>query len=260
MNIVVVTGTGTGVGKTVTTAALAACAVRAGRSVAVVKPVQTGVLPGEPGDLAEVRRLTGVSDLHEFVRYAEPLAPATAARRLGEAGPDVHELAARIAALADRDLVIVEGAGGVLVRFNDRDEGICEVVNALEDLLPSRYDGVATPHIDLVLVTGAELGCLHDVAAATKALEDRGLVPGHLVVGDWRPHPDLARRCNLTDLPSYGNARLAGVIDHGAGRLLPEAFAEVAVRSLAPALGGAFDAPDFVRRHAAPEPMRVSRG
>jgi dethiobiotin synthetase len=259
MNIVVVTGTGTGVGKTVTTAALAACAVRAGRSVAVVKPVQTGVLPGEPGDLAEVRRLTGVSDLHEFVRYAEPLAPATAARRLGEAGPDLAELAGRIASLADRELVIVEGAGGVLVRFNDRDEGICELVSGLGDLLRSPYADVETPRIELVLVSGADLGCLHDVAAATKAIEEWGLSPKHLVVGDWRPHPDLARRCNLSDLPSYGNARLGGVIAHGVGRLMPEAFAEVAVRSLTPALGGSFDAADFVRRHAAPEPMRVSR-
>jgi dethiobiotin synthetase len=259
MNIVVVTGTGTGVGKTVTTAALAACAVRAGSSVAVVKPVQTGVLPGEPGDLAEVRRLTRVSDLHEFVRYDEPLAPATAARRLGEAGPDVSDLAARIASLADRDLVIVEGAGGVLVRFNDRTEGICELVTGLAKLLgPPSAEG-RTPRIELVLVTGAELGCLHDVAAATKALQDWGLSPGHLVVGDWQPHPDLARRCNLTDLPSYGNAPLGGVIGQGAGRLPPEAFAEVAVGSLVPALGGSFDAADFVRRHAAPEPVRVSR-
>jgi dethiobiotin synthetase len=37
--LVVVTGTGTDVGKTVATAALAAAAARAGRSVIVVKPV-----------------------------------------------------------------------------------------------------------------------------------------------------------------------------------------------------------------------------
>ena len=55
MNIVVVTGTGTGVGKTVTTAALAACALRSGRRVAVVKPVQTGVRPNAPGALADAK-------------------------------------------------------------------------------------------------------------------------------------------------------------------------------------------------------------
>ncbi|WP_159062433.1 AAA family ATPase, partial [Streptomyces caniscabiei] len=45
MTVLVVTGTGTEVGKTVTTAAVAAVAVAAGRSVAVLKPAQTGVRP-----------------------------------------------------------------------------------------------------------------------------------------------------------------------------------------------------------------------
>jgi len=250
MRIVVVTGTGTGVGKTVTTAALAACALRAGQRVAVVKPVQTGVRPGEPGDLAEVRRLAGLADLHEYVRYAEPLAPATAAVRLGEHGPDLDELAARIAALVDRDLVIIEGAGGALVRFNDRDQGLCELVSAVEERVRSPFAEVETPRLEVVLVTAAGLGCLHDAAATARALDEWGLGPQHLVVGDWPARPGLAERCNLQDLPRYGGAPVRGVIAHGAARLMPEAFAEVALRSLAPVLGGSFDAADFTRRHA----------
>lgn len=260
MRIIVVTGTGTGVGKTVTAAALAACALQAGQRVAVVKPVQTGVRPGEPGDLAEVQRLTGLTDLHEYARYPEPLAPATAARRLGESGPDIDELAGRIAELVDRDLVIVEGAGGALVRFNDLDEGICELVTGVAESVRSPYSDVESPRLEVLLVTGAGLGCLHDVAATAKALEEWGLGPQHLVVGDWHARPGLAERCNLHDLPLYGGAPLRGVIPHGAGRLMPEAFAEVAHRSLTPALGGRFDTASFVRRHtdAASEPTRVS--
>ncbi|WP_344291959.1 AAA family ATPase, partial [Streptomyces synnematoformans] len=49
-SVLVVTGTSTGVGKTVVTAAVAAAALARGRSVAVLKPAQTGVAPGEPGD------------------------------------------------------------------------------------------------------------------------------------------------------------------------------------------------------------------
>ena len=41
--VVVVTGTSTGVGKTMATAALALREAEAGRSVVVVKPVQTGI-------------------------------------------------------------------------------------------------------------------------------------------------------------------------------------------------------------------------
>ena len=77
--LLVVTGTGTEVGKTIVTAAVAALASAAGRTVAVLKAAQTGLGPGEPGDVHEVGRLSGVTDLHELARYPEPLAPATAA-------------------------------------------------------------------------------------------------------------------------------------------------------------------------------------
>lgn len=79
MPVLMVTGTGTDVGKTVTTAALAATALAAGRSVAVLKPAQTGVGPGEDGDADEVVRLAGEVTAVELARYPDPLAPATAA-------------------------------------------------------------------------------------------------------------------------------------------------------------------------------------
>ncbi len=248
MRLLVVTGTGTGIGKTVVTAALAACGLAAGRRVAVVKPIQTGVQPDEPGDLAEVQRLTGLTDLTEYVRYAEPLAPATAARRVGEPGPDTVELAARIAELADRDLVIVEGAGGVLVRFNDRHQGICELTTALAAHRP-----------EVVLVTASGLGCLHDAAVASEALGRRGSSPRHLVIGDWPPAPGLAERCNLTDLQAYTGLPLAGVLPHGAGGLAAVEFGEIAARAIGPTLGGSLDVPEFLARNSAPTPKDEGR-
>ncbi|MGW4164230.1 ATP-dependent dethiobiotin synthetase BioD, partial [Streptomyces sp. NPDC004788] len=83
MSIIVITGTNTEVGKTVLTAALAATATAAGRSVAVLKPAQTGVGPGEPGDADDVARLSGAATTAELARFPEPLAPGTAARRAG---------------------------------------------------------------------------------------------------------------------------------------------------------------------------------
>jgi dethiobiotin synthetase len=208
VSVLVVTGTGTGVGKTVTTAALAACGLRAGQRVAVVKPVQTGVRPGEPGDLAELAR--------------------------------------RVAGLADRDLVLVEGAGGALVRFNDRDETICTLATELRRL---------GSRVRVVMVTGSALGALHDAAATAAALASRSLGPDALVVGDWPAEPGLAERCNLLDLPGYAGAPVAGVLPHGAGDLPAAAFAEMAAARLAPTLGGSFDAAGFLRAHAAPPPV-----
>jgi dethiobiotin synthetase len=242
VRLIVVTGTGTGVGKTIATAALAACALRAGAKVAVVKPVQTGVHPGEPGDLADVQRLTGLTDLHELVRYAEPLAPATAARRLGADGPHAADLAASISALADRDLVIVEGAGGALVRFNTRGETLLDLVSDLTDRVDVR----------VLLVASSGLGVLNVAALTAQALARSGSSLDGVVMGDWPVAPDLAQRCNLRDLSDYAEAPIGGVLADGAGRLGRTEFTELAVRSLGPALGGTFDAPAFIAMHSAP--------
>ncbi|MYS25923.1 AAA family ATPase, partial [Streptomyces sp. SID7804] len=69
MPVMVVTGTDTEVGKTVVTAAVAAAALAAGRSVAVLKAAQTGVGPDEPGDAEEVARLAGAVTAAEVARY-----------------------------------------------------------------------------------------------------------------------------------------------------------------------------------------------
>lgn len=220
MRVVVVTGTDTGVGKTVVTAALARGYVDTGARVAVVKPTQTGVLPDEPGDLAEVRRLSGVDGLHEHVRLRDPLAPDTAARREGVTLPTVAEHAARIATVrADfgpADVVLVEGAGGLLVRLDSGGGTIADLVLAL------RERGVA---VDVVVVVRAGLGTLNHTALTVEALRARAIEPAGLVVGCWPADPDLAERCNLDDLPAVAGVPVIGTIAAGAGALAATAFA-----------------------------------
>ena len=132
MSVLVVTGTGTGVGKTVVTAAVAALAGARGTSVAVVKPAQTGVGPDEPGDLDVVRHLAGTADVHEHARFPAPLSPAAAARLAGLAPVDLADVVRRVAALArTRRLVLVEGAGGLLVRFDEDGATVADIARDL---------------------------------------------------------------------------------------------------------------------------------
>jgi dethiobiotin synthetase len=226
MTVLVVTGTGTGVGKTVTTAAMAAVALRGGRSVAMVKPAQTGVAPGEPGDAAEVLRLAGGA-VHavEPARYPEPLAPATAARRSGLPYVRAEEVAGTVEKLAtEYDLVLVEGAGGLLVRFDDRGTTLADLARL-----------VAAP---VLVVAGAALGTLNATELTTQALRARGLDCAGVVVGSWPAVPGLDCRCNLEDLPVVADAPLAGVVPEGAAGLHPEAFRAAADGWLASSLGG----------------------
>src|SRR5262245_29163828 len=108
---VVVTGTDTGVGKTIATAAVAAAARARGLSVAVVKPAQTGV----DSDVDVVRELARVRAV-TLASYPDPLAPRTAARVSGLPPLELDSVVAAVSGLAaDHDLVLVEGAGGLLV-------------------------------------------------------------------------------------------------------------------------------------------------
>lgn len=216
---VVVTGTGTGVGKTVATAALAALAVAAGERVAVLKPAQTGVGPGERGDADEVAALVPGVTVRELARYPDPLAPATAARRCGR--PAVTPAAAAAAArelTAGHDLVLVEGAGGLLVRFDDGGGTLAEVAALL-----------GAP---VLVVAAAGLGTLNHTGLTVEALHARGLTCAGVVVGAWPDEPDLAARCNLADLPATTGAALLGTLPDGLGGAAPERFAELARRHL----------------------------
>ncbi|MGP4047336.1 dethiobiotin synthase [Streptomyces sp. 2A115] len=237
MPVLVITGTGTEVGKTVTTAAIAAAAVAAGRSVAVLKPAQTGVLPGERGDADEVVRLAGPVTAVELARYPEPLAPATAARRAGLAPvrPDeVAEAAGKLA--AEYDLVLVEGAGGLLVRFDDEGGTLADAARLM-----------GAP---VLVVASAGLGTLNMTELTARELRREGLDLTGLVIGSWPDSPDLAARCNLTDLPVVAGAALLGVIPSGAGAFTPDDFRAGAPSWLAPRLGGVWNASAFTSAQA----------
>lgn len=205
--LVVVTGTDTGVGKTVATAALAARAAAEGSRVLVVKPVQTGVGGAAPDvpDVETVRALAGVEAV-QLAALDEPLAPDTAARRQGVAIPTVAEHASAIHELADgHDLVLVEGAGGLLVRI-DADGG-------------TLLDLAVLLRAEVVVVVRAGLGTLNHTELTVAALRHRGIEPAGLVIGSWPAEPGLAESCNRDDLPRVTGVPVLAVLPEGAGAL-----------------------------------------
>ncbi|AZQ33186.1 ATP-dependent dethiobiotin synthetase BioD [Streptomyces cyaneochromogenes] len=237
MPVLVITGTGTEVGKTVTTAAVAAAAVAAGRSVAVLKAAQTGVAPDELGDAEEVARLAGTVTTAEVARYPEPLAPATAARRAGRPPVRPHEIADAAAKLAaEHDLVLVEGAGGLLVRFDETGGTLADAAELM-----------AAP---VLVVASAGLGTLNTTELTARELRGRRLDLLGVVIGSWPEAPDLASRCNVADLPEVAGSPLLGAVPAGAGALAPADFRGAAPGWLAPRLFGTWDAEGFRGRVA----------
>jgi dethiobiotin synthetase len=238
VSILVVSGTGTDVGKTVVTAALASLARSRGAAVAVVKPAQTGVADDAPGDLTAVARLAGLrpEECHELSRYPDPLSPAAAARLSGRPALDLARAVDRIKALAGTHrLVLVEGAGGLLVRYDGDGATLADLARDL-----------GAP---VLVVTRAGLGTLNDTALTLEALAHRGLTLAGVVIGSWPREPDLAARCNIRDLETLGARPLAGALPEGSGSADAATFSVIAAAGLAPAYGGRFDAADFRQIH-----------
>ena len=209
MTVLVVTGTGTGVGKTVVSAALACHAREAGIDVAVCKPVQTGTDSGDD-DLAEVARLSGLTELAGLARYPLPLAPAAAAEQAGGALPTRDQVLQLIGDL-DRPgrLTLVEGAGGLLVELADT--GV-----TLRDLAAEL--GAAA----LVAVT-AELGTLNHTALTLEALAAQRVSCAGLVIGSWPAEPGLVETSNRSALARLAPLRAA--MPAGAGSMDAAEFA-----------------------------------
>lgn len=231
MSIVFITGTGTDIGKTIATAAVAATLAAQGRRVVVVKPAQTG-FPGTGGDLDDVARLTGVTDLHGFVRYPEPMAPLAAARRAGLPTLGLGEAAARIRELDGPDrTVLVEGAGGLLVRLGSGagDDGGTGGAGewGLPDLA-ARLPGAKT-----VVVTSLGLGSLNTAELTVEVAEGRGmdvigLIGGSLPARHAAGEIDPIVATNLEDLPHLTGVDVLGAVPEGAGAMERERFVAAA--------------------------------
>lgn len=205
--VVLVTGTDTGVGKTWVGCGLVRALCAAGRRVAVRKPAETGCVQrdGElfPADAAALREAAGEAEsLAEVcaIRFEEPLAPAVAASRAGVA-IDPAAVASEITAAAGRvDVVVVEGAGGLLVPLAGR--------YAYADL--ARDVGAK-----LVVVAAARLGAINHTLLTLEVAAARGLAIAGLVVNHVAAEEDLATRTLATTLRSLTDCAILAEVRHG---------------------------------------------
>ena len=225
MTVWLISGTDTGVGKTIVAAGIAASATAAGQRVGVIKPAESGVAPdsGMESDIEVVVRLAAPAGARTLASYPDALSPLAAAEEacaVPLAIGDVIE-AVRLA-LAQYDLVLVEGAGGLLVPMGEGGWTFAELAVALR--------------CPVVVVCRADLGTLNHTALTLEALDHRG-VPAWIVVGAWPAEPELVHWRNLTDLPGD----LVGVLPAGAGSLAPQRFRESAPSWFSPPLFGRAD-------------------
>jgi 8-amino-7-oxononanoate synthase/dethiobiotin synthase len=227
-----VTGTDTGVGKTFVTAAIAANLKASGFRTAIFKPIQTGAIDGADdagysGRLADCAAETGQA-------LADPLAPSVAAR-LDGTEVDVDSITRAFERLlAEHDVVVVEGAGGLLVPLT-ADMTMADL--ACDLALP------------LVVVARPALGTLNHTALSIEAARSRGLEVLGVVISGFPSSPNFAEATNPVELERLCGVPIIGVVPYVDGLdvetgLLPSVFEPA--RWLGPQLFGTFEREAFL--------------
>ena len=187
--LVFVTGTDTGAGKSVVTAALAAALREAGVRVRALKPVASGVAPGEAGEDAALLGLGGGHPPRSLYRFALPLSPHLAA---AAEGAEVEVAAVLSWIEAERgEVTLVEGVGGWEVPLSPTWR-VADLAQAL-----------GAP---VLVVAQNRLGMLNHTLLTVGAIRARGLVVAGVVLtppadpDDSTPHNALALRALLPDV------------------------------------------------------------
>lgn len=224
-----ITGTDTGVGKTAITAAL--CYLLRGRGIDAVpvKPVQTGVTAGEPGDLEHCLAVCDIKpDGHELAlmnpcRFGIPASPHLAAE-LENTAVDLDHLLRCCQQLSGKhELLLVEGAGGLLVPLTRKD---------------STLDLALRLGLPLLVVARAGLGTLNHSLLTLRVANESGLNVAALILNHTGPEPEsrndrLIAADNARLIAQTGAVQVIGPLPY-----LPGAGGDVAAtRRLAAQLG-----------------------
>ena len=195
-----ISGTDTDVGKTFVTCALARGLREAGIDVGVMKPAETGVPAEGPYDARALIEAAGVDDPVELVcplQFDLPAAPLASARFENRDVPIAPVLESYEMLSARHDFMLVEGAGGLLVPFDDK--------QTMADLA-SRLD------LPLLIVARAALGTINHTLLTLEACAARDLD----VVGVVISHPNGplsdADTHNLALLTEALGDRLIGIV------------------------------------------------
>ena len=197
-----VTGTDTGVGKTIVSATLALALRLRGVNVGVMKPVTSGcrevdgrLVSDDAELLCQAAGVPCDSDAAPYL-LREPLAPAEAARIDG-VRIDFNHIAECYHRLAGRhDVVIVEGAGGLMVPL----AGGLLVADLAKQL-----------ELPLVVVARPDLGTVNHTVLTCFAARQMDIPVAGVIVNNFPENPGLAEKGASHQIGNLCGAPVLGV-------------------------------------------------
>lgn len=205
-----ITGTDTGIGKTVLSALLLAELRRCGINAAPMKPVQTGCIdlqraPDLDYALALSRMKIAENDYKDMSPYRfEPACSPHLAAEMAGTEIELSTIIESAQTLAKRyDLLLVEGAGGVLVPINRRE---------------LMLDLMAVLKLPVILAARPVLGTINHTLLSVRALRSAGLNVAGIVFMESEPPSDglteLIEEDNLIAIEQFGGVPILGKIPY----------------------------------------------
>lgn len=197
-----VTGTDTGVGKTLISCALLYAFAARGNKVAGMKPVAAGCDEDNLND--DVKKLRSATNIFASLgqinpySFIHPIAPHIASHNAGISINFERILESFKELAAQADVVIVEGAGGLMVPLNETQD-TADLAVALE--------------LPVIVVVGMRLGCLNHALLTLRALDDCGLKCAGWIANVL--DADMAALDeNIQSLQQRIKAPLLGIVQH----------------------------------------------
>lgn len=210
-----ITGTDTGVGKTHVACAIVRELRNAGHRVGVFKPACSGATSDENGlphwdDIDRLRDALGreVAD-HELCpqRFLAPLAPPVAARKEGRRVDWELILHSFEAWKKECDILVIEGAGGLLCPLTD-ESTVAEFAG--HSLFP------------LVIVSRLGLGTINHTLLTVEVARQRGLRIAGLVFNEATPTEEVLVASNPAEIAARCNVPILAICRYqseGVGRV-----------------------------------------
>ena len=209
---VFITGTDTGVGKTTVTSSLSAfLSLRKKMNVGVMKPFESGLSKRDkdllPWDAICLREASGSNDdLDDISPYAfeAPLAPEVAAN-MEHIQIDM-DIVDRIyhKIMKKHDVVIIEGAGGVLVPIK-KDFFYVDLIKKWE--------------APTIIISRLGLGTINHTLLTNNFLQSKGVKVLGVILNDNDGTGDLAAQTNPEVLKRYLNVPILGIFPYVQGLL-----------------------------------------
>lgn len=195
-----VTGTDTGAGKTVVAAAIVAALRAGGTRVAAFKPVVTGLdEPDGGGWPADHELLAAAAGAAPQDVTRATFGPAVSPHLAAELAGETLELGALVAGageatrVADAELLVVEGVGGLLVPFGDFD--VRDLAVALG--------------LPIVVAARPGLGTINHTLLTIEAARAAGLDVRAVVLTPWPAAPSVMERSNRETIAARGAVEVA---------------------------------------------------